>query len=189
MENKGYVIKSQDIDYEECVKTFNQNECNHIYADNIYGTNWNTFVDDLKEKDCVILISFDNAFRNRNQMIFFIKLCVTMNIRIVSIEDKIDTHDIMFDESTTARTLVTICKIFQKKGESNTSSLSEQSINKPLVNKLIKEKTIINMYHAGYSINEIKKKVNYKSKTHIYVILRNYKISCNHPTQSVKKQK
>ena len=49
--------------------------------------------------------SFDNVFHNFNDMMFFIKYCSKMDIRIISLSDELDTHDKLFPERRTADTL------------------------------------------------------------------------------------
>lgn len=78
--------------------------CETLYTENSRGRKrpqWEAFINDLHEGDCAVLLSFDNAFYNFHDMIFFVKFCRKTGIRIVSIGDGLDTQDELFPESKT----------------------------------------------------------------------------------------
>ena len=66
---------------------------------------WCKFIDSLSNGDSAVFASFDNVFHNFNDMMFFIKYCSKMDIRIISLSDELDTHDRLFPERRTADTL------------------------------------------------------------------------------------
>lgn len=73
-----------------------------------------------------MLLSFDNAFYNFHDMIFFVKFCRKTGIRIVSIADGLDTQDELFPESKTVNTLDLICKVFSKRDRNTHDDLEAE---------------------------------------------------------------
>ena len=66
---------------------------------------WCKFIDCLSNGDSAVFASFDNVFHNLHDMMFFIKYCSKMDIRIIFLSDELDTHDRLFPERRTADTL------------------------------------------------------------------------------------
>ena len=100
--------------------------------------------------------SFDNVFHNFHDMMFLIKYCSKMDIRIISISDELDTHD--------------------KETELYSYSFEDR--------KLKRYKLVINMYKAGYSVKEIMERTGYRGKSNIYRILHQYDIKMEYPSMS-----
>ena len=151
---------------------------------------WNDFIDELRKGDTAVLYSFDNAFRNYNDMMFFIKYCATMHIRIISVFDRLDTKDEMFPESGTRNTFDVVCRIFKKRDKSATYDVEYDLNNKGERSKRLKRYSIvINMYKAGWNIQDIMSRVGYSAKSNIYRILREYNVKLDQPLKSRKKKK
>ena len=118
---------------------------------------WKRFVAELNDGDVAVLLSFENAFRNYNDMIFFLKLCESKRIRFISLRDSLDSSDKLFLEA-------------------------ELISDKHQEKKLRKYRMVINMYNAGYSIKEIMSRTGYRGKSNIYRILHMYNVELEYPT-------
>ena len=88
MNNIGYINTAYLIgDIWSQSERMKQCGCSHIHVDSPKGRRrpeWDKFIDSLEKGDSAVLVSFDNAFRNFNDMVFFIKYCSKMEIRIIS---------------------------------------------------------------------------------------------------------
>ena len=119
MKHIGYIGNAHINEHgEDALKQMRVHGCETLYKENGKGRKrpqWEAFINELHEGDCAVLLSFDNAFYNFHDMIFFVKFCRKTGIRIVSIADGLDTQDELFPESKTVNTLDLICKVFSKR--------------------------------------------------------------------------
>lgn len=146
---------------------------------------WRKFVNELEEGDVAILQSFANAFGNFNELVFFLKYCVRKNIRIISLEDNIDSSGILFEESNVLSVFNAIIKIASYHPNNSTLSFDpEFALPSKRFDKVLKQhRTVINMYNAGFRIKDILEKTGYKTKTTIYRILQIYEIEKAYPSK------
>lgn len=153
-------------------------------------TEWGNFIDSLSCGDSAVLHSFDNAFQNFNDMMFFLKYCSKMNIRIISLSDGLDTKDELFPENKTADTLALICRVFGKRDKASHDDLEAELYSDNFSDRMLKRHGLaINMYKAGYSVKEIMERIGYRSKVTVYNILHNYEVRMDYPTKVRTKSK
>lgn len=146
---------------------------------------WCKFIDSLSNGDSAVFASFDNVFHNFHDMMFFIKYCSKMDIRIISLSDELDTHDKLFPERGTADTLNLICKVFSKRDRASHDDLEAELYSYSFEDRKLKRyKLVINMYKAGYSVKEIMERTGYRGKSNIYRILHQYDIEMEYPSMS-----
>lgn len=189
MKHIGYIGNAHINEHgEDALKQMRVHGCETLYKENGKGRKrpqWEAFINELHEGDCAVLLSFDNAFYNFHDMIFFVKFCRKTGIRIVSIADGLDTQDELFLESKTVNTLDLICKVFSKR-DRNTHDDLEAELYSTNYNdrKLKRYKLVINMYKAGYCIKEIMERTGYRSKSNLYRILHMYDVQMEYPSMS-----
>lgn len=146
---------------------------------------WCKFIDSLSTGDVAVFASFDNVFHNFHDMMFFIKYCSKMDIRIISLSDGLDTHDKLFPETRTSDTLKLICKVFSKRDKTSHDDLEAELYSYGFEDRKLKRyKLVINMYKAGYSVKEIMERTGYRGKSNIYRILHQYNIQMEYPSMS-----
>ena len=88
--------------------------CSSIYYDEKDDDDrqkWKSFVGTLNNNDTAVLMSFDNAFCSFNDLMFFLKLCSSKNIRIISLCDSLDSSDELFPKLGTKNTLDAIANM------------------------------------------------------------------------------
>lgn len=114
----GYINKAQYFEHAtEIINLMKGHGCVNIHIEETKDKKrieWCKFIDSLSNGDSAVFASFDNVFHNFNDMMFFIKYCSKMDIRIISLSDELDTHDKLFPERRTADTLNLICKFSAK---------------------------------------------------------------------------
>ena len=189
MNNIGYIGGAHNIEQrQDYLGGMRKHGCSDIHIEERKGRKrpqWDAFIDHLDCGDSAVLVSFDNAFRNFNDMVFFIKYCTKMNIRIISLNDKLDTQDALFPESKTANTLALVCKVFAKRDRNSHDDLEAELYSNDFADRKLKRyKMVINMYKAGYSVKEIMEKTGYRGKSSIYRVLHKYNVRMEYPAIS-----
>ena len=155
MEYIGYINTVYYIEQLEAfVLYMKKMPCSFIYndkKDNGQRQNWKLFISALNNNDTAVLFSFDNAFCNFNEMMFFLKLCSSKNIRIISLKDSLDTSDILFPKVSTQNTLNIIASMTVTKGLSAFDDFQAEMLSDKFHEKKLKKyRMVINMYNAGY---------------------------------------
>ncbi len=192
MKNIGFVIAAQNIEQTECVvELMKKYGCVSIHVEELRSNNrlrWKEFVDELEDSDVAILYSFDNAFKNIHDMIFFLKFCSKRNIRIVSIEDRVDSNDTLPSGQTIKDIFDVVCKMFSKRDRNSHDDIeADLYSNRHSDRRLKRYRMVINMYNAGYSVKEIMERTGYRGKSNIYRILHLYDVSLEYPAMSRSK--
>lgn len=185
----GYINASQNIEqYESHIEALQALQCVAVYVDEPHANSrerWKSFIDDLEDGDVAVLYSFDNAFRNIHDMVFFLKFCSKKNVQILSLEDELDTHDILFSVPKTKNILELVCKMFSKRDQNSHDDIEAQLYSNKYSDKRLKRyKMVINMYNAGYSVKEIMERTGYRGKSNIYRILHLYDVRLEYPSMS-----
>lgn len=194
MKHIGYINSAQNSKpTTEIIDLMHKNGCSTIHVEQPKGKErpaWTAFIDSLENGNSAVLQSFDNAFHNFNDMIFFVKYCSKKNIRIVSLDDGLDTHDKLFPERTTSDTLDLVCRIFGKRDKASHDDLGAELYSNQFKDRKLKRfGLVINMYKAGYKVAEIMRRTGYRSKGNIYRVLHMYDIQMAYPAMSRAKDK
>ena len=187
MEYVGYINTAYYIEhFEEIVMSMKQLPCSSIYYDEKDDGDrqkWKSFVGTLNNNDTAVLMSFANAFGNYNDLMFFLKLCSSKNIRIISLCDSLDSSDELFPKPSTKNTLDAIANMTVTKGQAAFDDFQAELLSdKYHEKKLKKYRMVINMYNAGYSIKEIMSRTGYHGKSNIYRILHMFNVELEYPT-------
>lgn len=192
MKNIGFIKAAQDIEQtEQMLNLMKEHGGVSVHVEEVRSSNrsrWQDFVDGLDDYDIAVLYSFDNAFRNIHDMIFFLKFCSKKNIRIVSVEDKVDSNNLLFSGTTTKDVFDVVCKMFSKRDRNSHDDIeADLYSNKHSDRRLKRYRMVINMYNAGYSVKEIMERTGYRGKSNVYRILHLYDVSLEYPSMSRSK--
>lgn len=193
MEYVGYINTAYYIEhFEEIILSMKQLPCSSIYYDEKDDGDrqkWKSFVSTLNNNDTAVLMSFDNAFYNFSDLMFFLKLCSNKNIRIISLRDSLDTSDELFPKLSTKDTLDAIANMTVTKGHATFDDFQAELLSDKFHEKKLKKyRMVINMYNAGYSIKEIMSRTGYHGKSNIYRILHMFNVEVEYPTMIRSKQ-
>ena len=122
-------------------------------------------------------------------MMFFLKLCASKNIRIISLKDSLDTSGVFFPKVSTQNTLNVIASMTVTKGQAAFDDFQAELLSDKFHEKKLKKyRMVINMYNAGYSIKEIMSRTGYHGKSNIYRILHMFNVELEYPTMVRSKQ-
>ena len=61
-------------------------------------TQWDSLMARIQFGDTIVIPKLSNALRGARQLVFFLEFCRLMNIRLVSIHDRIDSGNELFPE-------------------------------------------------------------------------------------------
>lgn len=195
MKQVGYINMSQyneHFDHFTANMNKQQSPVVHVESGDEQGRpKWKKFINELSEGDTAIIQSFTNAFRNHGELIFFLKLCSKKKIRLISLEDNIDTSDELFDVSRTSAVFEALIKMSSYRPVGTEPSFDPDfAMPSKYEDQVLKRhRAIINMYNAGFKAPDIMIKLGYKSASSIFRVLRIYEIEHAYPAKVHKKKK
>lgn len=110
MAKVGYIFKANYDDTFDANKAWMQQYgCVHIVEEaveqEILRPQWKQLIASLERGDEIVVAKFSNAVRGIRELAAFIELCRIKVVRIISIQDGIDTRGKLFPETTVAQVL------------------------------------------------------------------------------------
>ncbi len=146
---------------------------------------WKALLMNLERGDELVISKFSNALRGSRELAFFLELCRIKVIRVISINDQIDSRDVVFSPKRTSEFLEIIGSLpaevsTLRKASSHIVRLqSTKPKTKAILSRQERETTIVNMYNGGHSIDDIWSISGFKSRSSIFRILKKYGIALN----------
>ena len=146
---------------------------------------WKALLMSLERGDELVLSKFSNALRGTRELSFFLELCRIKVIRIISINDKIDSKDEVFPAMKTSEFLDMIGSLpaevarFRKASTHIMRLRTVKTKTKATKSRQERETTIVNMYNGGHAIDDIWAVSGFKSRSSIFRILKKYGIALN----------
>ena len=162
------------------VKTFNSQTDPIVFE----GTDgMNMFLDSFQKGDTVVLGSLNGVFTTVESFLMFLRFCNLQDIRIISIDEEIDSADEIFPLSGSQKLLDLLCNLKTAKRSSDDTHDDTELIKSYRQVRMAKRHiTVINLYNAHYSIRDIMRITGYKSRKSIYLILQRYGIDVEFPS-------
>ena len=117
-----------------------------------------------------------------------IEMCRIKVVRLISIHDRIDSRNELFKETTAAEVLEMIGALPEEIAALRKSSshimLFQKNIKSPAktmktLSRSERERTIVDMYNAGYSMDDIANVSGFSSRSSIFRILNKYNVDLN----------
>ena len=187
----GYIFKSNSYstlsEDKDLMKSF---QCEVIVEEDgiqeKLRPEWRKMLCKLEKGDTIILTKLSHALRGIRELGVFLDLCRNYKIRLVCIHDQIDTLGEYYPDTTVADVLETISRlssevISMRISEGRILKLRKGTRHKTLKAglKLDREKTVVNMYNSGHSIEDIWKVSGYKSRTSVFLVLNRHGVQLN----------
>ena len=185
-----------------CVRIFEEQDTNETTR-----PLWKQLMITLERGDTLVLSKLSNAIRSSRELAIFLEFCRVKMIRIISIHDKIDSHNELYPETSVKDVLEVIgslpyealilrktaahhVRLKEKMAEPISSTTRAQRYASK-VQRLEREKVVVNMYVSGHSIEDILKAGGYSSRSSIFRILNKHGITLNrgHHSGPIKKKK
>ena len=147
---------------------------------------WRRMLAHLKDGDEIVVSKLSNALRGIREFGVFLGLCKDYGVRIVSIHDEIDSKGELFPDTSVGAVLDVIGRSSHEATlirRSEARMLQRRKDIKPKTEKegmrMKKEKTVVSMYNAGHSIDDIWKVSGYRSRTSVFRVLNRNGVKLN----------
>ena len=154
-------------------------------TDEKYRPQWRRMLTRLRKEDTVVVSRLSNALRGIRELGVFLDLCREYGVRIVSIHDGIDSKGELFPTTGVSDVLDTIARLSSEATavrRSEQGLRSRKDIAKPRAKQGLRQhrdKTIISMYNAGASIDDIWKASGYGCRASVFRVLNRNGVTLN----------
>ncbi len=149
---------------------------------------WHQLLARLERGDELVVSKLSNALRGVRELSALIELCRVKVVRIISLRDKIDTHDELFHDTKASHVMNVIGALPEeaallRKASAHVLHLQQDvsATKKPLSDSERKERerTIVAMYNNNHSIDEIWRVSGFSSRSSVFRILGKYGVKLN----------
>lgn len=182
--SKNFLTKEEDITW---MKDFG---CDHIIEEKgiqeKLRPEWRKMLAGLKKEDTIVVSKLSHALRGIRELGVFLDICRQYDIRLVSIHDSIDSKGDLFPSTSPQDILYIIGNLSSevtsmRRSEARLLRMHKDTHPKTLKAglKLDREKTVVNMYNSGHSIDDIRKVSGYKSRTSVFRVLNRHGVLLN----------
>lgn len=197
----GYIMAISQYDrLEEDRKWMNDYGCIRIVEESDENERnrplWKQLMVALQRGDELVISKFSNALRGSRELATFLEFCRVKVIRIVSIHDQIDSRNELFPETTRPSDVLEMMGALPeevlalRKSAEHVVNLQEKMIvslppvSSAKMQKLDREKTVINLYVAGHPIDEVWRASGFRSRSSVFRILNKHGIKLNRGNHS-----
>lgn len=143
-------------------------------------------VSSLHRGDELVISRLSNAVRGSRELSLFLEACRISMVRLISINDKIDTGNELFPETKVSDVLITVASlpaevVAMRKETAHIVKLKkgEKTFPKGNKSKMEREKSIVTMYCHGQSIDSIWRASGFRSRSSVFRILNKHGITLN----------
>lgn len=148
---------------------------------------WKQLLSALDRGDVLVISKLSQALRGSRELAVFLELCRVKAVRFVSIHDRIDYGGDLFGDTTVSEVLEVIGALPDEAAvlrRATAHALRLRSVGKfkPAKAKMGKEereKSIVDMYVAGHSIDDIWTVSGFRSRSSVFRILNKYGVQLN----------
>lgn len=187
----GYIMVPSHYDYlNEDVKWMEKFGCVRILKEKDFNETtrpvWKQLLLTLSYGDELVISKFSNAVRGTRELSVFLEFCRVKKIRLISIHDKIDSADKVFPIVKTSDLLEMVASLPKEVIALRKTSVHHKELLEKIktddtkteikLKQLERERSIVNMYLSGHSIEDIWKISGYKSRSSIFRILNKYDV-------------
>lgn len=196
----GYIMAISQYDrLEEDRKWMNDYGCIRIVEESDENERnrplWKQLMVALQRGDELVISKFSNALRGSRELATFLEFCRVKLIRIISIHDQIDSRNELFPETRPSDVLEMMGALPEevlalRKSAEHVVNLQEKMIvslppvSSAKMQKLDREKTVINLYVAGHPIDEVWRASGFRSRSSVFRILNKHGIKLNRGNHS-----
>ena len=149
-----------------------------------YRPQWRRMLTRLGKEDVVVVSKLSNALRGIRELGVFLDLCREYKVRLVSIQDRIDTGGELFPDTGANDVIETTSRLSSeatsvRRAEQGLKSSRKVRPNAKRGLRQYRDKTIISMYNAGHSIDDIWEASGYACRASIFRVLNRNGVTLN----------
>lgn len=147
---------------------------------------WKRLTNLLNQGDELVLSKFSNAVRGARELSILLEICRMKRVRVISIRDKIDSTGELFPETKVSDVLdmlgalsleaLAMRRVASGKGKPKRKRRIHTLSS---IEKLERNKMVVNMYKSGHTIDDIWKVSGFKSRSSIFRILNDVGVDLN----------
>lgn len=191
MSKFGYIRKFDTYADEEKDKVFMQDfGCVVLYEDQKVSDKicpeWDRLISKLNNSDTLVISKLSHIVSSTSKLSFFLQFCLVKRIRLVSINDHIDSAGELFPDTTVTDILRMFAMLPKEVNYIRRHSQAQKKINTqinvltPVAHTQVeKELLVVNMYKGGHRLKDIMKATGYASRDSVYRILEKSGIKSN----------
>lgn len=194
MAKVGYIFKANHYDgYEQDVQWMQQFGCVQVLEDSAEDEAmrpiWKKLLTSLECRDELVLAKFSNAVRNTMELTSVIEICRVKKVRLISVNDEIDSANILFPDTKVSDVLNTFASLADEIAALRNASAHvcnlQKNILKPAkqtnnaVTKRERDRIILEMYNNNHSIESIMEVCAFTSRSSVFRILNKYGVKPN----------
>ena len=145
---------------------------------------WKQLMVALQRGDELVIPKFSNAIRGSRELATFLEFCRVKAIRVISIHDRIDS-DVLEMMGALPEEVLALRKTAKHMVNLQAKMIASlPKVSSTKLQKLDREKTVINLYAAGHPIDEIWRASGFKSRSSVFRILNKHGIKLNRGNHS-----
>lgn len=194
MAKVGYIFNAVDgEEYESDREWMRQYGCVQIIEEESEQERlrpmWKQLLASLERGDELVLSKFSNALRGTRELAAFIEFCRVKVVRIISIHDRLDTSDELFPNTKPSQVLQMVGSLSEECAVLRRASAHIIHLQRNIktgaprtkkgMEKLEREKNIVNMYNDGHSIDDIFAMSGFSSRSSVFRILNKHGVKLN----------
>ena len=145
---------------------------------------WQQLLASLGRGDEIVVSRFSNALRGTREMSVFFELCRIQQVRIISIQDRIDTTkegNSLFPDTTVSAVIDMFGSLpaeilAMRKADEHVRHLKDSPRPKTpaAISRQKREQMIVKMYNNGHTVDAIWKASGFRSRSSIFRILNKF---------------
>ena len=148
---------------------------------------WKQLMDCLERGDELVISKFSNALRGVRELAMFLEFCRVKVIRVISIQDKIDSKGELFPSTSISDVLFMFGSLSEEVVALRKATAHVEYIKSGIKHAksstpkkgIDRERNIVNMYNNNYTIDDIWKVSGFRSRSSVFRILNKYGVKVN----------
>lgn len=147
---------------------------------------WKQLLSSLDRGDELVLGKLSNAVRGARELALLLEICRIKVVRLVSVNDRIDSQGELFPETTVQDVLLTVGAlpaeaVAMRRAASHVKRLKMKCKAKSAsaISKLERNKMVVNMYRSGHTIDDIWITSGFHSRSSVFRVLNAAGVNLN----------
>lgn len=184
----GYILFSSSSECKENdINRLKSIGCDRIFVEQLEHEEkrpqWKKMLREVERNDEIVILCLKDAVRGLVQLASFFEFCRMNRIRVISLKDKFDSKDEMFQSSISQ--LMDAIGLFSGdihpiKATTSRMKAAKKKKKTPFQKaKKKREILCVDLYNNGTSIEDIKEEIGIRSSSTIYGILKKYDAKIN----------
>ena len=147
------------------------------------------FIKAIQRGDTVVFLSMKGIFSSVETFLMFLRFCQNEEVRLISIQDEIDTADVIFPLPCSSRWMKILCSLQSTKRTEHDDAQAEMLAETAHERMVKRHCMVMNLYQSGAKIEEVMRLTGYKSTRSIYTILHDNGVDLQFPSMKRERKR